>query len=316
MMMAAEGGGAAVIVRFTYTGAIGERIPREATHITIAEDCTFVRARAFIRHQNIVEVICHDKVERIEREAFDSCPKLRRVIMPGVKIVEGLAFGDCRALTDVECDKLEIIEQEAFWNCRSLMNISLLSTRVVEGGAFESCEGLTDVKFSSKLERFDDGAFFNCYSLERITIPLKDGLITADNTFQECDNLMQVDLVERVELHDIVAALNLEDWRNDMNEEIGSIDQILPDARAAGEWDYDANEWGHPGEKAQVIRTWISSVLGKIIHYQAEHQRLLTEAAATLQCALPHDILTNSVLPFVQLPSHTFEVEDQEMEDR
>ena len=304
-------------MRYVYRGEerVNVLIPREATHITVAEDCIFVRAYAFWRHPNIVEVSCHDKVERIEREAFYGCTRLRRVIMPGVKIVEGLAFGDCKALTDVECG-LEIIRESAFWNCRSLMNISLLSTRVVEGGAFETCEALTEVKFSSKLERFDDGAFYGCYSLERITIPLKDGLITADNTFQECDNLMQVDLVERVELHDIVAALNLEVWKNDMSEEIDSINQILPDARAAGEWDYNANEWGDPGEKAQVIRRWIRSVLGKIIHYQAEHQRLLNEAAATLQCALPHDILTNSVLPFVQLPSHTFEVEDQEMEER
>ena len=90
------------IVRFTYTGEDGEVIDDEATHVTVAESCTFVRARAFRYHPNIVELICHDNVKMIEREAFDCCPCLRRVIMPGVKIVEYGAFSWCKALEDVE----------------------------------------------------------------------------------------------------------------------------------------------------------------------------------------------------------------------
>ena len=43
-----EAEGDIVIVRFTYTGADGEVIPLEATHITVAEDCTFVRADASV----------------------------------------------------------------------------------------------------------------------------------------------------------------------------------------------------------------------------------------------------------------------------
>ena len=97
-VMAAEGGNN--IVRYLYRGEESEIIPREATHITVAEDCTFVRARAFHRHPNIVEVICHARVKKIERSAFFECPNLRRVIMPGVKIVEEEAFFECRALTD------------------------------------------------------------------------------------------------------------------------------------------------------------------------------------------------------------------------
>ena len=92
--MAAEGGD--IIVRFIYTGAEGERIPDGVTHVTVAEDCTFVRSRTFDNHPNIVEVICHDKVEKIEREAFSNCPNLRRVIMRGVKIAE-MGVSPCRS---------------------------------------------------------------------------------------------------------------------------------------------------------------------------------------------------------------------------
>ena len=291
-------------IRYIYRGEEGEIIPREATHITVAEDCTFVRANAFREHRNIVEVIFHYKVEKIEFRAFSFCPRLRRVIMPGVKVLKEKAFVGCPALTDVDCGKLEIIRESAFWHCESLMSINLPSTRVVEESAFETCVALTDVKFSSKLERFDDGAFYNCESLERITIPLKDGLITDDNIFIYCEKLRQVDLVEGVELHETIAALHLDEWRNDMNEEIGSIDQILPNTPAVG------NERG----KAQAIQTWIRSVLRKIIDYQEEHICILDEVTTTLQLVLPRDILVNSLLPFLELPAHTFEEEDQEME--
>ena len=77
---------------------------------------------------------------------------------------------------------------------------------IVERDAFFRCPALTDVKFGSKLERIKGEVFSGCYSLERITIPLKDGLITRDNIFAECDNLRHVDLVEG-ELHETIAAL-------------------------------------------------------------------------------------------------------------
>ena len=63
-------------------------IPRHVTHVLIDNGLNFVRARSFYRHPNIEEVICHDGVEKIEEEVFSKCPRLRRVIMPGVKEVE------------------------------------------------------------------------------------------------------------------------------------------------------------------------------------------------------------------------------------
>ena len=273
----AEGG--VLIIRFTYTGAEGEIIPREATHITVGGDVTFVREEAFADHPNIFEVIFHENVEKIEERAFWCCPRLKRVIMPGVKILETNAFNNCPVLTDVECGKLEIIGTAAFGRCKSLRSIDLPSARIVEWGAFNTCESLVNAKFGTTLERFEKRAFSGCPSLGRITIPLKDGLITTDNIFAACYNLKYVDLVEG-ELHKTVAALQLEDWRNDMNEEIDSIKQILPNARA-GRWhDYD------DGEKAIEIRRWIGSVLGKIDHYKAEHQRVLNEATTLLELAI------------------------------
>ena len=308
--MAAVGGNN--IVWYTYRGEEGEVIHREATHIIVGEDVTVILREAFKDHPNIVEVFCHEKVEKIKPFAFYGCPRLRRVIMPGVKIVEDIAFYCCNALTDVECGNAEMIGQVAFFYCTSLKSINLPSVRIVGIEAFDDCPALTDVKFGNKLERFERGAFCNCTSLERITIPLRDGIITDVCIFQGCKNLKHVDLVEG-EIHEIIASLNLEDWRNDINREIKSINQILPNADAGyfeyrDEDDYDDDV----GDKAWEIRSWIRSVLRKIIHYQAEHQRVSNAAATTLQLALPQDIVLKNVLPFLDLPPHTFEVGDDE----
>jgi len=212
--------------------------------------------------------------------------------------------------------KLEIIGYQAFYGCKSLMSINLSSVKIVESWAFYCCKALTNVKFGKELESIRGGAFLRCTSLERITIPLKVGMITDDNTFQECENLKHVDLIEGAVLRDTIAALLLEEWRNDMHEEIVSINQILsttPDGSGWNEYDYD-----DVGGKARAIRTWITSVLRKILHYKAEHRRLLDEdVATTLQLVLPQDIVMNSVLPFLELPSYTFEVlvEDKEEDD-
>jgi len=196
----------------------------------------------------------------------------------------------------------------AFPHCTSLRSIDLPSAKIVKYSAFYCCEALADITFGSKLERIEDEAFALCTSLRNITIPLKDGMITRDNIFRGCENLNHVDLVGGI--HETIAALQLEEWRNDMNEEIDSINQILPTTPAGG----DADD-GDVGRKAMVMRTWIRSVLRKIIHYQAEHQRYLNEEIATaLPPALPRDIVMNNVLPFLELPSHTFELVDHEEE--
>ena len=278
--MAAEGGN---IVRFTYTGAEGEIIPNEATHITVGDGVTFVRADAFWMHRKIVEVICHDRVEKIETSAFRQCHSLRRIIMRGVKIVEEQSFYWCDALRDVECDKLEIIGSYAFGVCYSLRIINLPFARIIEDCAFAACEALADVKFGNELERFEGRAFGRCKSLERITIPLKDGIITDDGIFERCQKFGYVCLVEGAELHETVAALHLGEWRNDMSDEIDSINRILPTADAGCR-----NEGGdvEPGEKALAIRRWIRSVLDKMNHYKAEHQRVLGESTTLLELAI------------------------------
>ena len=313
--MAAEDGN--IIRRYVYWGEDGEIIPNGATHITVAEGVTFVRANAFDQHPNIIELICHDKVGKIEIRAFRGCPRLRMVIMPNVKVIEEGAFCGCRALSHVECGMLEMIGQQAFCDCQSLESINLPSARIVECWAFCQCFALTNVKFGNKLESLGECTFGHCYSLRRITIPLKNGLFAQDDIFMACRNLYHVDLVEEELLRGTATALQMVEWKNDMNDKIDSISRIL--CGWEGQFGDDGMErFMHDGkEETQTIRRWIWSILQKIVHYKAEHHRVLSEAATAIQhqFALPHDILGNNVLPFLALPAHTFEGENHNEEE-
>jgi hypothetical protein len=296
---------------YVYRGEVGERIPRGATYVTVADDCTFVRANAIQGHRNIVTLICHDRVERIERYALCNCPRLQKVVMPGVKTAQHAAFSECEALRKVECGKLEVVEGRVFASCKSLRSINLPSAEVVEWEAFTECTSLKNVIFGSKLEEIEKLVFHKCFSLERICIPLKDGIITRNNIFSWC-GLRHVDLVEEAVLHQTVAALNVEDWKNDMNRALRSNKQILLNRPSRygcdAIYEYNDGEW-----KAKAIRKWIRTVLGKIVRYKAKHRRVLNEAASSLQLVLPEDLVMNHIFSFlVPLSSHTFEGEEEE----
>ena len=281
---------------YTFTGG---RIPLGVTRVRIDESLTVIPARAFQWNRNIKEVECHVDVKTVKECAFCTCNSLRIVRMPGVEVVEKKAFSCCFALTDVECGKLETIEERAFGGCISLTSINLPSAKIVESFAFYNT-ALTNIKFGKELESIGVGAFCNCTSLERITIPLKDGIIAADDTFQGCENLKHVDLVEEAVLRNTIAALLSDEWKIDMNRDLLSIDQILPNTLAGGGIGIDA------GGKALAIRMWIRAVLRTIVQYKAQHRSLLNEAANALQHALPNDIVNKSVLPFLKLPSKRF----------
>ena len=314
-----------IIIRFIFTVDV-EVVPADATHVTVHESVKVIPSRTFDRHRNILEFECHDGVEKVEEDAFYYCPSLRRVKIPGVKIVEKWAFWCCRDLADVECDKLERIGGFAFSYCDSLRSINLPSVKIVEKYAFNRCTGLTDVTFGDKLERIERWAFDNCESLERIAIPLSNDIIDDDDddddvyrslftyhgscdVFTRCENLKHVDLVGGV--HETIAALPVDEWRNDMNAAIDAINQILPNTPAGR---YVRHDYVVEGGKGRAVKRWIRSVLCKIVDYKQRHCSMLTEATATLVeklALLPQDIVINNVLPFLDLPSFTFEVEEQ-----
>ena len=256
---------------FVYVGG-DQEIPRDVKRVHIAENVDTVPREVFLRCEQLVEVVGHNKLKKIERLAFDECISLRWVSkINGVKEIEDLAFTSCHALSlsDLEFDKLEIIGRGAFEYCRSLRSINLSSVRRVGQRAFHGCKALTDAVFGKDLEIIERCAFWDCTALRRIAIPLNYNLTVEDYAFNCCPTLNMVDIVGGI--HKTTSSLHLESWRDEMKEEIDQINQTLPET---------------PRRKANAINQWIRSVLRNMEHYKSEHKVLVKEAMTLLELAL------------------------------
>ena len=252
---------------FVYTG--GE-VPHDVKRAKIDESIDTIPRDAFQDCEQLTEVEGHSKLKKIKDDAFYRCRRWKRLMkMSGVKEIERWAFYGCNDLSDFEFDKLEVIGYGTFNGCKSLSSINLPSVRRIEEHAFDDCTALTDAVFSEDLEGIRWNAFLDCPALRRIAIPLKDGLIVADDTFNRCASLSRIDIVGGI--HKTISSLHMKSWRDEMREEIDRINQTLPDS---------------PYNKTAAIRHWIRSVLDRMEHYKAEHQILLKEAMTLLELAL------------------------------
>ncbi|KAK1737881.1 hypothetical protein QTG54_011175 [Skeletonema marinoi] len=217
---------------FVYLGGEQE-VPHDIKHVIIDESVKIIPPRAFWNRTKLISVKFHNGIEKIEGGAFNRCWSLRRATLLGVREI-----GKC---------------------------------------AFSSCVGLSKMEFGDKLETIGQGAFDFCAALRRIVIPLKDDMFPLFGRhqrytqFEYCVNLTAVD-VAITGIHKTVSSFLLENWRDEIKEEIGCINQILP-------------KTPHSDKTAQISQ-WIRSVLGRIEHYKAEHNRLLQEATALLELAL------------------------------
>ena len=268
-------------VVFVYLGG-DQFVPDGVTHAIIDPSVSIVSRWAFCQRRQLVSaVFLHDGVERIEFEAFYECESLRGLIkLLGVREIGDNAFRYCFNLTGVVFgDKLETIGSGAFCRC-SLKSIKIPSVRTVQPEAFRSCFQLTDVEFGIDLEIIGCHSFHCCPNLRRIAIPLKHNLFTFDsseheqsyNQFEGCKNLTKVDIVGADGIHNTISSLLIESWKDEMKEEFDRINRELPST--------------HMDEKTDLIRLWVRSVINRLDHYKAEHNRLLKEHMTQLELAV------------------------------
>jgi hypothetical protein len=271
IIMADDGG----VDIFVYLGG-EQHVPVGVTHVIIDKSVKIIPERAFEGRQLVVSVETHDEIEIVEKQAFQGCISLRGIKLPGVKEVGYSAFNNCRALTDVEFgDKLDTIRSHAFFGCRSIQKITLPFVQAIGSHVFFGSEQLTDVELPD-IESFAHYALANCPRLQRIAIPLKENMfpllpqIQRCTQFDNCYNLATVDIVGGI--HNTIASLLIESWKDEMNQEIDRINRVLP------------NNPSH--EKADAIRLWITSVINRMGHYKAEHNTLLKEDMTQLELAV------------------------------
>ena len=263
---------------FVYMGG-DQRVPRNVTHVRIHKSVKIITRMAFHNCVNLVWIEMHDGVEIIEEAAFYECLFLKRINLSGVRIIGIEAFFNCHALEDVKFgDKLETIGSCAFADCDSLRNIKLPKVRVIGARAFECCEQLTNTEILSEaLETIERFAFGECPNLRRIALPLKriifeeyvdgDGNVCVFHVFEA---MSTVDFIGGI--HNTVSSLLLERWRDEMNHEIDSINQVLPNIDA--------------DKKTEAIKQWLERACTRIELYKSKHYALLKDYVTLLELAL------------------------------
>ncbi len=157
------------------------------------------------------------------------------------------------------------------------------SVRTIGNFAFECCYELSDVECGEDLETIRMCAFHTCPKLKRLVLPLKDDMIE-DDVLCDCPKLVTVDLVGGI--HNTVASLHMESWRNQVSEEINRINQVLRDADDGDSDDEDEDDEDGNNPRTRVIQQWMSSVNQQLNHYKAEHHKILWEATTLLELAL------------------------------
>ena len=210
---------------FVYMGG-DQEVPDRVRRARIHESVNKVLRGAFRFRRNLIYVEFHDGVEIVDEDAFYGCCCLKSIKLLGVRIIKGHAFCHCYNLVDVEFgDQLETVEQYAFKGCPLLKSIRMQSVKSVGISAFADCKVLSDVECGEGLRTLRGWAFTNCPELERIALPLKDGMIES-HVFFPCTDLITIDVVGGI--HQTVASLHMESWRNEMINEIKRINQTLP----------------------------------------------------------------------------------------
>eukprot|EP00984_Skeletonema_dohrnii_P001627 scaffold518_cov78-Skeletonema_dohrnii-CCMP3373.AAC.3 len=227
---------------FVYMGG-DQVVPKNVRRVRIDKSVKCIAMEAFCDCKYLIHVEFHDGIEIIRVWAFNNCISLKRVKLLGVKEIE---FDNCICLVDAEFgDELETIGHQVFYDCTSLRSVAMPSVRNFGSLSFCNCKQLTDLDLA-----------LNC--------------IIGDDVFFNCPKLTKINLVGGI--HQTVASLHLERWRNEMKGEINRINHVLRNASAL--------------EKTPAVRNWMDSVTCRLEHYKAEHYALLKEATILLELAL------------------------------
>ena len=219
--------GVQIINNYTFANCISL-----STVIINATNLQNIYVNAFFNCISLANINIPNTVTTIETGAFLRCSKLTQITIPtGVQIINASTFADCTLLNTVTINatNLQIIADNAFYNCISLANINIPNTvTTIETGAFLRCSKLTQITIptgvqiinastfadctllntvtinATNLQTIADNAFYNCNSIQSITLP--NSLTTiADNAFYNCNSIQSITLPNSLTTIDINA---------------------------------------------------------------------------------------------------------------
>ena len=113
------------------------------------------------------------KVVGIDTRAFYNHYNLETINFESeenIKVIERLAFSECKSLKNIDLSNVREIGKNAFYNCVSLDNINV-GAKYIGSSAFFGCSSLKNITILDDCVSIGSYAFTSCYSLEALTIP-------------------------------------------------------------------------------------------------------------------------------------------------
>lgn len=206
-------------IKFSSTNESKVTIPDMVTIGNKVYRITEIYEEAFKGNTTLKEVELSANISEIGNSAFEGCSSLKKVTLhEGVAKIGTKAFYNCTALTGIKTPStLQTIGNYAFMNCKNLKKVTLNNGLITIGGkAFYNCQSLTKMKFPKSLLKIGNygfgkctklktatfasgslllslgtGAFYQCGTLSKITLPSKLSSIPA-KAFYNCKKLKSV----------------------------------------------------------------------------------------------------------------------------
>ena len=168
---------------------------------------TRVEDDAFIKQNQLVEVVIPASVIEIGSTAFHDCENLQvftvaeenpvycvkngLLLDKGEKVLIRCPSGRYGEVTDIP-NTVFLISDAAFADCSSLSKIELpISVLSIGAMAFSNCTALYDITLPKDLQTIGDGAFMNCTAIQRMILPenlRRIGMMA----FSNCQSLSEV----------------------------------------------------------------------------------------------------------------------------
>lgn len=151
-------------------------LKKDVVSVTIPDSVTLIGWEAFNSCSKLKSVVIGKSVETISEYAFSYCKSLEKIVIPdSVKKIREHAFFQCENLTSVDFgNSLEKIENDAFRFCSSLTSVVIPdSVKDIQYEAFSNCESLTDFTIGKSVLSFDFSQIIG-WTEEPFTITLKN----------------------------------------------------------------------------------------------------------------------------------------------
>ena len=163
-------------VMFEYTGK-EFNFPKDMTILRFHPSITKIKACLLGNYTQLREVVLHEGILQIGKEAFQDCASLESVTLPSTMIkIHAHAFHECTRLRNIIFNNgLREIETFAFYGCTSLECITIPSTVTDIGNyAFHGCANLREVELKDdglQIQNMGKYIFGGCSSMERLPFP-------------------------------------------------------------------------------------------------------------------------------------------------